>query len=101
VARTIRHENNKPGTNVVIILRDVVKEKVQHKWTDQDALSVRANLKKGPIFLRELARDDLLTNLTVSYVYTASSCYMSPMHQNLNYLNQPTNQSANPLLRQP
>jgi hypothetical protein len=87
VAQTVRHENDKPGTNVVITLRDVVKEKVQHKWTDQDALSVRANLKKGPIFLRELARDSLLTNLTVSYVYIASSCYMLPIHQNLNYLN--------------
>jgi hypothetical protein len=87
VASTVRLEGEEPGNSIIVVLRDVIKERVKHKWTEEDIESVRETLEGSePVFSRALAQGGLLKHLDVYYTTNCA------MNYNIASSNIPTSQ---------
>ena len=66
---TVQYSNSEEqGSDVITILREVIKTRVLYEWIEQDVLSTREALEKGPVFLTVLLTKGLLSNLDVHFV---------------------------------
>lgn len=98
VAPTIRYASDEQGTDAITTLRETIKEKVPHKWTEQDVLSVQDNLEKGLVFSRALAKGGLLSNLVIRYATNFQFPAVLQTDQTTNFL--PVNIRPLPPLQQ-